>query len=395
MSEIAPDCAPALSAWVEGSERPELSVVDIGFIPLTDCASVVMAHLLGFDQKYGLRFNLIKEPSWAVVRDKLVAGDLHAAQALYGMAYGVHMGVGGPRKNMALLMTLSHNGQAISLSNELRDKKVTSGAALARLIAKKERCYTFAQTFPTGTHAMWLYYWLAAHGIHPFQDIKTIVVPPAQMVSNMRIGNMDGACMGEPWNQRLIADNIGFTVATSQSIWPDHPEKVLAASADFVAHYPRTARAMICAVLEASRWIDASPLNRSKTAEAIAAKAYVNTDTDVIRSRMIGQYENGLGKRWTDAHAMRFYNDGQVNFPYLSDGMWFLTQHKRWGMLKGEIDYLGIARQINQIDLYRQAAQIVQVPLPASPMRSASLMDGVVWNGENPQAYLEQFKIRA
>ncbi|GAB2900380.1 CmpA/NrtA family ABC transporter substrate-binding protein [Uliginosibacterium flavum] len=386
---------PASSAWAAGSDKPELTEVNIGFIPLTDCASVVMASVLGLDKKYGIKINATKEASWAGVRDKLVNGELHAAHVLYGLVYGVHLGVGGPKKDMAVLMTLNNNGQAITLANSFKDKGVTDGASLAKLIAKKEKEYTFAQTFPTGTHAMWLYYWLAANGINPMSDVKTIVVPPPQMVANMRVGNMDGYCVGEPWNQRAIIDKIGFTATTTQDIWTDHPEKVLGTTAEFFAKYPNTARAMICAILEASMWIDASAANRSKTAETISAKSYVNTDTDVIRSRMIGQYEDGLGKTWSDKNYMKFYNDGQVNFPFLSDGMWFLTQHKRWGLLKGDVDYLGTAKKINQIALYKQAAAIVKAPVPKSDMRSSKFFDGVVWDGKDPAKYAASFKIKA
>ncbi len=386
---------PATGAWAAGSDKPELAEVNIGFIPLTDCSSVVMASVMGFDKKYGIKINPTKEASWAGVRDKLVNGELHAAHVLYGLIYGVHLGIGGPKKDMANLMTLNNNGQAITLSNELRDKGATDGASLAKLIARKDKEYTFAQTFPTGTHAMWLYYWMGANGINPMTDVKTIVVPPPQMVANMRVGNMDGFCVGEPWNQRAIIDKIGFTATTTQDIWTDHPEKILGATAEFVQKYPNTARAMICAILEASMWIDASAANRSKTAETVSAKAYINTDTDVIRSRMIGQYENGLGKSWSEKNYMKFYNDGAVNFPYLSDGMWFLTQHKRWGLLKGEVDYLGVAKKINQIELYKQAAAIVKAPIPKSDMRSSKLIDGVVWDGKDPKKYAESFKIKA
>jgi nitrate/nitrite transport system substrate-binding protein len=386
---------PAASAWAAGSDKPELNEVNIGFISLTDCSSVVMASVLGLDKKYGIKITPTKEASWASVRDKLVNGELHAAHVLYGLVYGVHLGVSGPKKDMAVLMTLNNNGQAITLSNEMRDKGATDGAGLARLVARKEREFTFAQTFPTGTHAMWLYYWLAANGINPLKDVKTIVVPPPQMVANMRVGNMDGYCVGEPWNQRAIIDKIGFTAVTSQEIWTDHPEKVLGTSAEFIAKYPNTARAMMCAILEASMWIDASPMNRSKTAETVSAKAYINTDTDVIRSRMIGQYENGLGKSWTDKNYMKFYNDGAVNFPYLSDGMWFLTQHRRWGLLKEDVDYLAVAKKINQIALYKQAAAQVKASVPKSDMRSSKLIDGVVWDGKDPKKYAASFKIKA
>ncbi len=382
------------AAWAQGSDAPEKAEVKIGFIPLTDCASVVMAAAKGFDKKYGIRIVPNKEASWASVRDKLVNGELDAAHVLYGLLYGVQLGVGGPKKDMSVLMGLNHNGQAITLANKLKDAGVTDGASLKKLITAKPGEYTFAQTFPTGTHAMWLYYWLAANDINPMKDVKTITVPPPQMVANMRVGNMDGFCVGEPWNNRAIMDKIGFTAVTTQDIWTDHPEKVLGTTADFVAKYPKTAVAMMCAIIEAGRWIDASLANRRETAETIAQKAYVNTDTDVILERMLGRYSNGLGKSWDDKNHMKFFNDGAVNFPYLSDGMWFLTQHRRWGLLKDDPDYLAVAKKVNQVELYKQAAARVGVSVPKSDMRTSKMIDGVVWDGKDPKKYAAGFKVK-
>lgn len=381
--------------WAAGSDKPEKEEVRVGFIPLTDCASVVMASVLGFDKKYGIKIIPTKESSWASVRDKLANGELDAAHVLYGLIYGVQLGIGGTKKDMAVLMTLNNNGQAITLSKKIAEKGAVDGAGLAKLMQNEKREYTFAQTFPTGTHAMWLYYWLAANGINPLQDAKVITVPPPQMVANMRVGNMDGYCVGEPWNHRAIADGIGITAATTQDIWKDHPEKVLGTTSEFAQKYPNTARALIAAVLEASRWIDSSLSNKNKMAETIADKSYVNTSVDVINQRILGRYQNGLGKTWDDPNHMKFFNDGAVNFPYLSDGMWFLTQHKRWGLLKTDPDYLAVAKAVNRIDLYKDGATMAKVALPKDLMRSSKLMDGSVWDGKNPAAYAASFKIKA
>ena len=382
------------AAWAAGSDAPEKPEVKIGFIPLTDCASVVMAAVKGFDAKHGVKIVPTKEASWAAVRDKLVNGELDAAHVLYGLVYGVQAGIGGPKKDMAVLMTLNQNGQAITLSSQLKDKGVRDGAALKKLIDSEKREYTFAHTFPTGTHAMWLYYWLAAHGINPLADVKTITVPPPQMVANMRVGNMDGYCVGEPWGARAIADKIGFTAITTQEIWTGHPEKVLGTTADWVAKHPNTARAVTAAVLEAARWIDASAANREETAKVIADKAYVNTSADVIVGRILGEYDNGAGRTWKDANAMKFFADGAVSYPYLSDGMWFLTQHRRWGLLKDEPDYMALAKKVNRIDVYAQAAAAAKVAMPKAPMRSTKLVDGVLWDGSAPAAYAGGFRIK-
>ncbi len=381
-------------AWAAGSDAPEKKEIRIGFIPLTDCASVVMASVLKFDEKYGVKIIATKEASWAGVRDKLVNGELDMAHVLYGLVYGVHLGIGGPKKDMAVLMTLNNNGQAITLSKKLADKGAVDGASLVKAMAADKREYTFAQTFPTGTHAMWLYYWLATYGIDPLKDAKVITVPPPQMVANMRVGNMDGYCVGEPWGHRAIADGIGITAITTQDIWKDHPEKVLGTTGEFAKKNPNTCRAAVMAILEAGRWIDAGLQNKNKMADTIADKAYVNTSVDVINQRILGRYQNGLGKTWDDPNYMKFFNDGAVNFPYLSDGMWFLTQHKRWGLLKEHPDYLAVAKQINQIDLYKEAAAQVKVSVPKDPMRSSKLIDGVVWDGKDPKKYADGFKVR-
>ncbi|MDU3076283.1 MAG: CmpA/NrtA family ABC transporter substrate-binding protein, partial [Mixta calida] len=345
------------AVWAAGSDAPEKRSLRVGFIPLTDCAPLVMAALKGFDKKHGVSLQLSKEASWAAVRDKLASGELDAAHALYGMIYGLHLGIAGPQRAMANLMTLNNNGQAITLSNQLKAQGVTDGAALQKRVAASEPgSYRFAHTFPTGTHAMWLYYWLASVGIDPFRQLRLLVVPPPQMVMNMKIGNMSGFCVGEPWNQRAISDNVGYTVVTSQQVWPDHPEKILATRAQWVGENPNSARALTAAVLEAARWIDASEANRRETAQVIAGRAFLNTKAETITGRMLGHYQDGLGRRWQDAHGLRFFHDGAVNYPWLSDGIWFLTQFQRWGLLKQQPDYLAVARAINRTDIYRQAA---------------------------------------
>jgi nitrate/nitrite transport system substrate-binding protein len=204
---------------------------------------------------------------------------------------------------------------------------------------------------------------------------------------------MDGFCVGEPWGARAIYDKIGFTAVTTQELWKDHPEKVLGTSLEFVKKYPNTTRAMMAAVLEASKFIDATA-NREKVAKIIASKSYVNAPEEVILGRFLGNYDNGNGKAWKDPNYMKFYNDGYVNFPHLSDGMWFLTQHRRWGLLQQDPDYLAVAKQVNQVELYKQVAAQVKVPVPASPMRTSKLIDGVTWDGKDPKAYAAGFKIK-
>ncbi len=354
-----------------------------------------MASVLGFDKKYGVTIVPRREASWAGVRDRLVSGDLDLAHALYGLVYGVHLGLGSPQADMAILMALNRNGQGLTLSRRLADKGAIDAPSLARLMAAEPRGYTFAQTFPTGTHAMWLYYWLASAGIDPFANARAVTVPPPQMVASMRAGHVDGFSAGEPWNHRAVIDGIGVTAATSQQVWPDHPEKVLGATADFADSHPNTCRAVVMALLETCRWIEASVANKTRMATTIAAPEFLNTPVDAILPRILGRYQDGLGRTWDDTHPMAFFGDGAVNAPYLSDGMWFLTQYRRWGLLRDHPDYLAVASSIHRYALYADAAGALGIARPGSAFRSSRLIDGVLWDGQDAARYADAFDVRA
>ncbi|AMA47192.1 CmpA/NrtA family ABC transporter substrate-binding protein [Pseudomonas alabamensis] len=397
MSDNSNDLTPGRStAWVAGSDAPEKRVLNIGFMPLSDAASVVVAATQGFAQPYGLTLNLHRQTSWAGVADKLSSGELDAAHALYGMVYALELGIGGaPATDMTVLMGLNQNGQSINLSQALTDAGITHPAALRQHAATAGQALTFAHTFPTGTHALWLYYWLASQGIHPLHDVNSVVVPPPQMLAHLQAARIDGFCAGEPWSAHAVALGQGCTVATSQSIWPDHPEKVLACTRAFVEQYPNTARALLKAVLEASRFIEASPENRRSTAHLMSARAYLDVPLTSLEPRFMGLYDNGLGTLWQDGHPLSFHNHGAANFPYLSDGMWFMTQFRRWGLLRDDPDYLDVARRVQQLGLYREAAGDLGIAIPASPLRRSRLLDGSVWDGTNPAAYARGFALHA
>lgn len=377
------------------SHALEKSVLNIGFMALSDSASVIVAATQGFAEKHGLSIHLHRQSSWAGLRDKLLSGELDAAHSLYGLIYGVQLGLGGaPAADMAVLMGLNQNGQSINLSHTLQSAGVTTGEALHEYVHHNEARLTFAQTFPTGTHAMWLYYWLASQGIHPLRDVDSVVVPPPQMVEHLEAQRIDGFCVGEPWTAKAVAENLGCTLTTTQRFWPDHPEKVLGCTRAFVEANPNSARALIMAVLEASRFIDESEENRRSTAQLLSGSDYVNAPLPVILPRFLGQYQDGLGNAWQDAHRLRFHADGAVNQPYLSDAMWFMTQFRRWGLLRQDPDYLGVARQVQQLELYRQAAEALGMVVP-EPMRSSTLSDGSCWDGSDPAAYARSFSLHA
>lgn len=366
---------------------PERTHLRLGFVALSDAAPLAVAALRELGARHGITLELCRQPSWAAVRDKLLSGELDAAHALYGLVYGVQLGIGGPQADMAVLMVLNRNGQAITLSRALADA-IEDGASIKQALKALGRPPVIAQTFPTGTHAMWLYYWLAAHGLHPLRDVRSVVIPPPRMADALAAGELDGFCAGEPWHAVAEAHGAGRTVAYTSEIWPDHPEKVLACRRDFAALYPNTARALVRTMLDACAWLDA-PAHRTEIAEALASSQLLDAPRGLIEARL----SVGHGG---DAHALpvRFFDGGAVNYPRVSDGQWFITQYRRWGMLDSAPDDAALAAAVNQTALYREAAQAAGIAIPGE-RRAAIFCDGHVWDGGDSAAYLAGFEIRA
>jgi nitrate/nitrite transport system substrate-binding protein len=240
---------------------------------------------------------------------------------------------------------------------------------------------------------MWMRYWLGAGGINPDKDVTLITIPPPQMVANMKVGKMDGFCVGEPWNARAIADGIGYTVASSQQIWRDHPEKVLAFTAEFAERNPRTVKAVMRAVIEASRYIE--PLDHRKhVAEVVSRPQYINTQPEVILPRLLGQYDYGDGRTEQDPHYMTFF-DRQTNFPWKSHGLWFVTQFRRWGMVGADVDYRRVVDQVNRTDLFREVARDLDVETPDTDLKAETLFDGVAFDPAEPERYASGFAVHS
>ncbi|SPB13043.1 nitrate ABC transporter substrate-binding protein [Caballeronia novacaledonica] len=369
------------------SSPPERTHLRLGFVALSDAAPLAVAALRELGARHGIAIELCRQPSWAAVRDKLLSGEIDAAHALYGLVYGVQLGIGGPQADMAVLMVLNRNGQAITLSRPLADA-IRGGASVKDALRTLERKPVIAQTFPTGTHAMWLYYWLAAHGVHPLRDVQSVVIPPPRMADALVEGALDGFCAGEPWHAVAEARNAGGTVAYTSEIWPDHPEKVLACRRDFAALYPATARALVRTMLDACAWLD-STAHRTEIVQALASETLLGVPSRLIEPRLVAA-DGGAAR----ALPVRFFDGGAVNYPRVSDGLWFITQYRRWGLLDADIDDAGIAASVNQTALYRDAAQAAGVALPAE-RHAATFCDARVWDGGDAAAYLAGFEMRA
>jgi nitrate/nitrite transport system substrate-binding protein len=236
---------------------------------------------------------------------------------------------------------------------------------------------------------MWLYYWLAAQGVHPLRDIESVVIPPPQMVAALAEDRLDGLCVGEPWNTVAQARGVGRTIAYSSEVWPDHPEKVLACRRDFASRHPHTARALVQTMLEACRWLDGAG-HRSEIARWLARPDYIGINEALIAERL----GNDTAASAPGRLPVRFFDDGAVNYPRPADGVWFLTQYERWGMIRPRGDYHEIAAAINQTDLYRDAATRMGIAIPSDDV-SQVLIDARVWDGSDPAAYLKGFGIHA
>ena len=368
--------------------------IKLGFIPLTDCAPLVVAKEMGFFAKYGVEVIVQKEASWANIRDKVISGELDGAHCLFSMPFSVYTGVGGKEgTEMKIAMVLNNNGQGITLSKEFCGmvgfKEVKKVAAAVKSIqARKE--VTFAMTFPGGTHDIWLRCWLSACGINQ-KSVGIITIPPPQMVANMRVDNMEGYCVGEPWNGVAAAQNVGFTHIASQDIWKNHPEKALVVNKGFSETRKEDLKNVMKAVMEACKWLDVMA-NRKKAAAWLTKPNYVNASLPVIEARLMGSNDLGcdLGVQKYKDDYMLFHSNGNVNMPRKSHAIWFMAQYVRFGMISAAPNYAAIADKIIMDDLYAEVAKSMGVALPTDEMQPFALkIDNVQFDPKNPAEYLK------
>ncbi|HVJ46389.1 MAG TPA: CmpA/NrtA family ABC transporter substrate-binding protein [Luteolibacter sp.] len=393
------------TGWVgaqSADDSPEAPDVNFGIIALTDCSPIVIAHEKGLFKKYGIRSTITKGASWAAIRDSLANGDIQATHMLLGMPIASTMGLGGaPKKPMVVPWLMNRNGQSITLANSLKGKVAADPKALKPIVDKAKadgHPMSFAMTFPPGTHAMWLRYWLAAGGINPGDagganaDISLITIPPPQMVANMKVGKMDGFCVGEPWNAKSITDEIGFTAINTQQIWKDHPEKVCAFTEEFAAKNPKTVKAVLKALHEASVWLDKMD-NRTEQAKIVSAPTYINCPPEAILQRLQGKYDMGDGRKFRDADYMIF-SDRNCNYPQPKYAKWWLTQLRRWGFTEGAPDYEGVAKQVMRTDIYEEAMKEIGYTHGGLSNDAETFFDGIKFDPAGDlEAYAKSFAV--
>ncbi len=394
-------------------EKKELT---IGFIALTDCAPLVIAEEKGFFDKYGLDVHVVKEGGgWPGIQQKVINGEYDFSHALAGMPIAATLGINGDA-NLQALLSLDFNGNGITFGNNIIEKMKKYGMdekkrplgseSLKKYIdAKHEKegdsykPLNFGMVHPVSTHNYELRYWMATSGIEPDRDATIKPFPPPTMPSNLIAGNIEGYCVGEPWNERVVLKKKGSTLVTNFDIWNNNPEKVLQARADFVEKNPETTKAVMKAVIEAQMWLDASWENRKEAAKILSKPNYVKAPVSVLEKSMTGTFQYLKGQDSEPNPQFNVFANYYAAYPFYSHGMWFITQMYRWGQLDKPVDMKAVIEKTYRPDLFEAAAKEVGYSLPPSPWKKDGVdqynkfMDGKVWDPNKAVDYIFDFKV--
>ncbi|SCB54253.1 nitrate/nitrite transport system substrate-binding protein [Bradyrhizobium shewense] len=389
---------------------PEVKGAKLGFIALSDAGPLFVAKDKGLFAKYGMPdTDVQKQASWGTTRDNLVLGSegngIDGAHILTPMPYLISAGKVTQNNQptpMYILARLNLDSQCISVANEYADLKLGVDASPFKAALEKKKAsgkaVKAAMTFPGGTHDLWIRYWLAAGGIDPDKDIETIVVPPPQMVANMKVGTMDCFCVGEPWNLQLINQKIGYTAINTGELWNKHPEKSFGMRAAFVDKYPKAAKALLMAVMEAQQWADKAE-NKAELAAIMGKRQWMNCPVEDVLDRSAGKFDYGIPGKVVEnsPHIMKYWRDF-ASYPFQSHDLWFLTEDIRWGKYEPGFDTKALIAKVNREDMWRDAAKTLGVAaaeIPTSTSRGKeTFFDGKVFDPENPAAYLKSLAIK-
>ncbi|WP_088890699.1 CmpA/NrtA family ABC transporter substrate-binding protein [Leptolyngbya ohadii] len=402
---------------VAAGDAPETTKAVLGYIPILEAAPLVVAKEKGFFAKYGMAdVEVVKQANWAGARDNVVigtqGGGIDGGQWQMPMPHLISEGVitNGNKVPMAVLMQLNTQGNGIAIAGMHQGKqlglKINDPEYIKGFQAANGRRFKAAHTFPNVNQDFWIRYWFAAGGVDPDKDIELLAVPSAETVQGMRNGTMDAFSTGDPWPYRIINEKIGFMSALTAEIWPYHPEEYLAMRADWVEANPKATKAIIKAIMEAQQWCD-KPENREELATLVAQRQYFNAPKPVVLSPLKGTYEMGDGKATiSDVNKSPLYwkdpNGNSISYPYKSHDLWFLTESMRWGFHKNALTDFDAAKKlvdrVNREDLWREAAKEAgfTADIPKETSRGVeTFFDGVKFDPENPQAYLDSLKIKA
>ncbi|WP_425419713.1 CmpA/NrtA family ABC transporter substrate-binding protein [Oricola indica] len=367
----------AKAAILDTLGKPEKTDLNIGFVPITCATPIIMAQPMGFYEKHGLNAQVIKTAGWAVARDKSLNGEYDASHMLTPMPLAMTLGAGSVAEPYIMPAVENINGQAIVLSNEHKDKRDP----------KDWKGFTFGVPFEYSMHNFLLRYYVAEHGIDPDTDIQIRVVPPPEMVANLRAGNLDGYLSPDPFNQRAVWEGIGFIHVLTKEIWEGHPCCAFACPLSFAEELPNTYGALLKSIVDATQYAS-NPENRKEIAEAISPTNYLNQPVPVVEQVLTGTYADGLGEVKQVPDRIDF-----DPFPWHSMGVWILTQMKRWGYIEGDVDYKKVAEDVY---LAADCAKIMKdlgYEAPDVTYESYTIM-GKSFDPAEPEAYVDSFDIK-
>lgn len=372
----------------------EKTTLNIGFLPVTDAAPLIIAQEQGLFKEYGLEVNLVRESNWGMIASGIAEGRLDAAQMAAAMPLTMTCGMGNePPTPVLTAMILSRNGNAITLSKSLYDQGVRTLSDLKTAISETpDRVITLGVVNHASMHNLLLRYWLASGGIDPDLDVKLAVVPPQEMVAALKAGKIDGYCAGEPWNSLAVAEGLGFVIATDLDIWPGHPEKVLGVREDWAMQHPETHIALLKALMEACEYCD-DYRYRPSVVELLAQPQYLDCSPEHISLGFSSPYNFGTGEAPQTLKRYHQFHYDQSTCPGRVEGLWILTQLARWGVIPFPKNWIEILERVRRVDLYGEAARQLGWP-DAEPDRKAfQLFDQMIFNPDDPTGYLRRFTI--
>jgi nitrate/nitrite transport system ATP-binding protein len=369
--------------------------LELGFIPLTDCAPLVVAKEKGFFEKYGLtEVVLSREPSWKEIAKGVGTGRLDAAQMVAAMPLALTLGAGDkPPIPVVSAMNLSRNGNAITFSKKLYDQGVRTLADFKEVISQTpDKVHTLGMVHPASMHNLLLRYWLASGGIDPDKDVNLTVIPPPQMVSNLKAGNIDGYCSGEPWNSRAVYEDLGFVMATDLEIWAGHPEKVLGVTEEWANKYPQTHLALVKALLEACEYCD-DWRNREEIVELLCRPEYVGSAPEYTRPGFLDPYNRGDGSEPEQLYTFNQFYVNKTNYPDRTERLWMMTQLARWGLVPFPKNWVEILDRVCRVDVFGEAArELGFLDIGRDPR--TMIFDGIVFDPDEPITYLKSLEIK-
>ncbi|NUN64946.1 ABC transporter substrate-binding protein [Pseudanabaena biceps] len=405
--------ATAAKANISPEQVPETTKVKLGYLPIVEAAPLVIAKEKGFFAKYGMTdVDISKQANWGAARDNVKigssAGGIDGGQWQMPMPYLISEGIitDNQKIPMYVLLQLNTQGNAIAISGKHKGTgmglKIDNAKAAFDKMKSEGSKFKAAYTFPKANQEFWIRYWLAANGIDPDVDTELLTVPSAQTVANMKTGTMDAFSTGDPWPYRIVKEKVGFLSMLTAEMWKAHPEEYLAMRSDWVDKNPKATKAMLKAIMEAQQWCDNFE-NRKEMVQIVSSRNYFDVPVDVLEAPMMGKYDMGDGRVIDDKSlASLYWKDakGSVSYPYQSHDLWFLTESVRWGFLpKSSLATAkDLIKKVNREDLWREAAKEAGIPasdIPTSTSRGIEeFFDGIKFDPENPQAYLDSLKIK-